>query len=95
MKMVKVTLLSSCVPWAHNTLAGLKAGLEKYTVLVRMKDVVAWLQISQMVLVRNLSLSLSAEFVKGFLAKFLLDNVVLLSYKATESFLFCTAYTPL
>jgi hypothetical protein len=63
--------------------------------LVRMKDVVAWLQISQMVLVRVLSLSLLAKFVKGFLAKFLLDIIAFLSYKASESFLVCTAYTPL
>ena len=97
MKMVKVTLSSSCVPWprAHNTLAGLKAGLEKYTVLSGYKDAVAWLQISQIVLVRSPSLSLWAEFVKGFLAKFLLDIVALLSYKASESSLVCTAYTPL
>jgi hypothetical protein len=54
--------------------------------LIRIKEFVAWLQISQVPTVRVHSVSLLAEFVKGFLTNFLLDIAAMLSYKATESF---------
>jgi hypothetical protein len=51
-----------------------------------MKDFDAWLQISQIPMVRFYSVSFSTKFVKEFFTKFLLDIATLLSYKATESF---------
>jgi hypothetical protein len=53
---------------------------------IRIKDFVAWLQISQVPMVRSYCVSFPAEFVKEFFTKFLLDIATLLSYKATESF---------
>jgi hypothetical protein len=53
---------------------------------IRIKEFVAWLQISQVPTVRIRFVSLLAEFVKGFLTNFLLDIATMLSYKATESF---------
>ena len=60
--------------------------MEKVHDPVRIKDFVAWLQISQVPMVRYYSVSFPAEFVKEFFTKFLLDIATLMSYKATESF---------
>ncbi len=61
-------------------------GFEERMILSGLRDFVAWLQISQLPMVRLHCLSFLAEFVKGFLTKFVLDIATPLSYKASESF---------
>jgi hypothetical protein len=82
MKMVEDSRWYGFVRCGSNTLDG----LQEYTILSGIKEFVAWLQISQVPTVRIHSVSLLAEFVKGFLTNFLLDIAAMLSYKATESF---------
>jgi len=82
MKMVKDT------QWYHSTYCRDRApaGWKGCMILFWMKDFDAWLQISQIPMVRFYSVSFSTKFVKEFFTKFLLDIATLMSYKATEYF---------